>query len=267
VFPVFHENLFLSQRLKAAPGAHVLDIGFGSGIFSIKAALKGACRVYGTDINPKAQEYAIRNSIINGVEDKVHFYVGDTYEPLRDQSVPRFDLICTNPPFLPIPEGIPYYLHSNGGPHGTTVISKILRGVRDNILPQGCFQMVTMSLGDAGSETLVGKLLQDTFVGQSVAISVTQLKDPLPLSAYISNLRDRVIAGNFLDEHAFDQKMQPWETDCTTQGMTHLHYLFVEMHFGRSSSYRFGRDDSGVEDVRQTIRDDYGFPGGIQWDD
>jgi len=57
-----------SSRKKGDPVTSVLDVGTGSGILGIAAALLGARRVLGLDIDPQAIEVAEENLRRNGVE-------------------------------------------------------------------------------------------------------------------------------------------------------------------------------------------------------
>ncbi len=52
-------------------GAHVLDVGCGSGILSLLALLLGATHVRGLDIDPDAVEVTRENAARNGVGDRV----------------------------------------------------------------------------------------------------------------------------------------------------------------------------------------------------
>lgn len=81
---------FLCERLR--PGLSVLDVGTGSGILAVAAALLGAPRVLAVDIDPDALENAAGNLKINGVADKVELRPGSI-----EQAVGRtFDLVLAN---------------------------------------------------------------------------------------------------------------------------------------------------------------------------
>lgn len=54
-----------------ARGERVLDIGCGSGILSIAAALLGATQVLALDLDPLACDAARENTVVNGVEESV----------------------------------------------------------------------------------------------------------------------------------------------------------------------------------------------------
>jgi ribosomal protein L11 methyltransferase len=65
------------------PGDKVLDIGTGSGILSIAAAMLGASRVVGLDVDQLAVSVARENIRRNGVADRVSIYRGDSLGSLR----------------------------------------------------------------------------------------------------------------------------------------------------------------------------------------
>jgi ribosomal protein L11 methyltransferase len=54
-----------------APGMRVLDVGTGSGILAISAALQGAAEVLALDVDPVAAEVARENVGLNGVNGRV----------------------------------------------------------------------------------------------------------------------------------------------------------------------------------------------------
>lgn len=74
----------------------ILDIGTGSGALALalKAALPDA-QVWATDISAEALALARENAELNGLE--VHFELGSLFADLRGP----FDLIVSNPPYLP----------------------------------------------------------------------------------------------------------------------------------------------------------------------
>lgn len=75
-------------------GRSVLDMGCGTGILAILAALKGgATRIVAIDIDPTATESAIENSNANRVGDEIEILTGDA---LLLASQEKFDLILAN---------------------------------------------------------------------------------------------------------------------------------------------------------------------------
>jgi release factor glutamine methyltransferase len=80
----------------ARPGMRVLDLGTGTGVAAIRAALCGA-RVTAVDLNPEAVRCARINAILNHVDDRVAVRQGDLFVPVAGE---RFDLVVCNPPFF-----------------------------------------------------------------------------------------------------------------------------------------------------------------------
>ncbi len=72
-----------------------LDVGTGSGIGAIYAALLGY-RVVGVDINPDAVRCARINVLLNHLEGRIEIRPGDLFAPVAGE---HFDLVLFNPPF------------------------------------------------------------------------------------------------------------------------------------------------------------------------
>ena len=74
------------------PQDTVLDVGCGSGILAITAALLGANKIIGCDIDEVAVKVAGENAAPNGVQDRIAFHQGD----LTSQVEGSFQIICAN---------------------------------------------------------------------------------------------------------------------------------------------------------------------------
>ena len=70
----------------------MLDIGTGTGILAIAAALLGVDKIIGIDIDPHAVEAAKKNIRLNSVEDKIQIQKGDMTEDLGG----KFSIITAN---------------------------------------------------------------------------------------------------------------------------------------------------------------------------
>jgi putative methylase len=74
----------------------ICDLGCGDGIFAVGAALLGASRVIGLDVQSKALKVSRRNSASLGTDDTTDWVLGDvaSFEVLGP-----IDTVVTNPPF------------------------------------------------------------------------------------------------------------------------------------------------------------------------
>ncbi len=100
-------NLSDQRQSPGAEGLSALDIGTGSGCLAI--ALASHCekvRVTATDISAEALELAQRNAERHSMVERITFLHGDMFgalQPAGRRSVheERFDLIISNPPYIP----------------------------------------------------------------------------------------------------------------------------------------------------------------------
>ncbi|HEV2859505.1 MAG TPA: 50S ribosomal protein L11 methyltransferase [Pyrinomonadaceae bacterium] len=73
-------------------GGSFLDVGTGTGVLAIAAAkLDNRARVEACDTDPLAVEVARENARLNGVADRIHFWVGSVGE-----ATPSADFVCAN---------------------------------------------------------------------------------------------------------------------------------------------------------------------------
>lgn len=76
------------------PGWHMLDVGIGSGILATGAALLGASRVDGVDIEPVAVRSAHENAVRNGVGEIVNVAEGSVGDSAPYSG--EYDLVVAN---------------------------------------------------------------------------------------------------------------------------------------------------------------------------
>lgn len=82
----------------AGPGKKVLDLGCGSGILGIAAAVLGAAPVVAADLDEKAPDVVRDNAKLNGVEAVIDVHVGDVIASgtLRAKLGTGYDLVLAN---------------------------------------------------------------------------------------------------------------------------------------------------------------------------
>ncbi len=125
------------------PGGRVLDLCTGSGIVAVSAALAGAGEVTAVDLSRRAVATAWLNARRNGVA--VRARRGDLYAAVAGL---RFDLIATNPPYLPGAEAPARGAARawEGGPDGRRFLDRIIDGAPAHLAPGGVLLLLHSSV-------------------------------------------------------------------------------------------------------------------------
>jgi len=90
------EILFSALMEGHVDGKNVLDLGCGSGIFTLGSAWLGANKVFGVDIDPDAIETVRQNIIETGVPGEIELYLSDVNDFHPDTT---YNTCIMNPPF------------------------------------------------------------------------------------------------------------------------------------------------------------------------
>lgn len=140
-----YESPYLAKRAIVKKGDTVLDLATGSGIIALFCAEK-AKKVIATDINPKALNYAKFNAILNGLEKKIEFRLGDLFEPVKGE---KFDLIIWNGPTIATPN-LPtkYPIYCFGGADGLGFTGRFINEAASYLSRNGRMQWLDPSLGN-----------------------------------------------------------------------------------------------------------------------
>ncbi|MEW6082570.1 MAG: 50S ribosomal protein L11 methyltransferase [Bacillota bacterium] len=80
---------------EVTPGMRVLDVGTGSGILALAAALKGASQVWGIDRDPVAVRSGRANARLNGLSGRVRITRGELVQWARPDR-PPLDVVVAN---------------------------------------------------------------------------------------------------------------------------------------------------------------------------
>lgn len=114
------------------PLARALDLGCGAGAAALALATRGQV-VIATDINPRAIVFTQINALLNGF-DNIDPRVGDMFAPVAGET---FDLVVSQPPFVPRPEGAAAATFLYGGPRGDELPLRLLRELAPHLAPGG----------------------------------------------------------------------------------------------------------------------------------
>lgn len=136
------------------PAAEVMEIGTGTGVLALRAAVRGA-RVTAVDVSWPAVFAARVNAFRRRLPIRVLH--GDFADRTDGQ---RFDLVLANPPYVPSPQpGLPSHGARrawDAGPAGRAVIDRICAGASALLRPGGVLLLVHSAL--CGPQTTVDQL-------------------------------------------------------------------------------------------------------------
>ena len=101
------DAVFLSDFAKVRAGETALDLGTGNGIIPVLLSAKTEGKKFtGLEIQADTAEMARRSVAWNGLEDRVEIVTGDIREASQIFKPVFFDVITTNPPYMPAEHGI-----------------------------------------------------------------------------------------------------------------------------------------------------------------
>lgn len=127
-------------------GKETLDLGTGSGILGLFAAIQGAI-VTVVDIDELAVRHTANTARSLGV--KVNAVVSDLFTNIDGQ----FDVVLFNPPYLPSTTTLDPAI--DGGRKGVVLVNRFLRGLTGHLKKDGTAFLLLSNLNDPSS--LAGK--------------------------------------------------------------------------------------------------------------
>jgi len=164
------QALGLVRQGMLPPDPRVLDLGTGSGAIAVTLAVHlPAAHVVATDLSAAALAVAAENARRHKVEERIEFRRGDLWAALAEEGAgatgPRFDLIVSNPPYIPTEElrHLPREVQKepaaalDGGPDGLAFYRRLARGLPAFVAPGG---WVLLEVGD-GQAPAVCRLLAE----------------------------------------------------------------------------------------------------------
>jgi len=146
IVPRSHIAHLLHGKLRpwlARPPRRILDLCTGSGCLAILAALAfPRAAVVASDVSPGALAVAARNVQRYRLRKHIRLVRSDLFASLAGE---RFDLIVSNPPYVPAREmrALPAEYRREpamalaGGPDGLSLVAKILAQAKGHLSPEG----------------------------------------------------------------------------------------------------------------------------------
>jgi len=126
------ESVWLTRVLPPSlSGQTVLDVCSGSGIQGLVALTRGARSVVALERELTAVAVSRFNAVLNGFESAFDIRQSDLYSALSGSE--RFDLVLSNPPFMPVIGDVDYPICGSGGVDGMDLLRPILSGLEPHM--------------------------------------------------------------------------------------------------------------------------------------
>ena len=199
------DTYYLANNLYYENHETVLDLCTGSGIQLILGC-KRSCARYGigVDINDKACKIARINVSLNGMDEIINIKNGDLYEPIGSES---FDLIYSNPPFIPVPQAVQYPLCGDGGEFGLDILKPIIIGLSSHLKKNGKALIFGEMLG-TDNEWLISKYvrssnstLQFNLLVLGCTDTLTQIYRTSSIASRLNNLDLNMLKGSWKERY------------------------------------------------------------------
>jgi len=128
-----------SKIVEISPGDVVFDVGTGTGVLAVWAALEPSSRVYAVDPVAEHCELAEQNARLHNVDQKIHIFQGSLFDPLPEGL--KGDVIIGDVSGIADGPGKALGWYSNevptGGGDGTDVIIELLGRAHRYLVPGG----------------------------------------------------------------------------------------------------------------------------------
>ena len=199
----------------------VLDVCSGSGIQGLVCASRGARRVVGLEKSPLAVNLARFNAILNGFEEVVEIRESDLYSALRPEE--RFDFVVSNPPFMPVTEGLDYPICGGGGADGMSVMIPLITELPNHLAEQATGLIYCNAIGDQHRVFLHDRVSAAVKTGRLHVSAFVELKMPIDEyadSALALNLRNTCPE---VDEPRRKVELDTWKTQMKAAGTEYVY--------------------------------------------
>ncbi|MEK6616398.1 MAG: methyltransferase, partial [Bacteroidota bacterium] len=250
------ETPLLAKKANVKEGDIVLDLATGSGMIGIFCTDK-AKKVVVTDINSKAINYAQFNAILNGVEEKMEFRVGDLFAPVKGM---KFDLIIWNGPTVATPKTPKKYpIYSYGGMDGTEFTCKFINEAFKYLRPNGRLQWYDCAAGTnempASMDCLKRKWKNNKIkvIFNSLTNSPVSLEKSFEIYAKY-NIEQPQFKTPLSFMPVTKKEEQKWHEWLKERGYTHFYYAHVEVHPSNKFEFKMNYPKKDIRTDRYLTR-------------
>ncbi|MHA2379509.1 MAG: HemK2/MTQ2 family protein methyltransferase [Candidatus Thorarchaeota archaeon] len=165
VYPPSEDTYLLLDAIELRPGDSFLEIGCGSGLLSVTAAMT-AERVVATDISLEAVVNTQENLIRNSLDHRCSVVQSDLLSAISPDS--KFSVIALNPPYLPGDEHVTDMDYAFvGGVVGVELTERFLQEAPARLQEKGSVYVVASSHADV--DRLGAAMLKNELRVESVA--------------------------------------------------------------------------------------------------
>ena len=147
----------MASHLPYPKGGRLLEVGCGTGVISVTAALSGVDHVVALDIVPDAITNTLRNAARHGVDSQIDARLSDVYSAL--QSSEEFDVIFWNVPWTFVPSSFPMStdLHRAVFDPEYDGQRQLVDGARNHLAPGGRLLIGTADLKNETALDMIAK--------------------------------------------------------------------------------------------------------------
>ncbi len=146
VYPPSEDSYLLLDAIKNLRAGKALEVGCGCGLISMVLALNSV-EVFAIDVSREACVNTLQNSKRNSLRGIIHVINGDMATALRRGL--RFDLIVSNPPYLPVEQSAKEDVSWAAG-RDNFLSKKLLENTLPLLSDRGVMLLVQSSLSDMG---------------------------------------------------------------------------------------------------------------------
>ncbi|NEW09612.1 tRNA1(Val) (adenine(37)-N6)-methyltransferase [Paenibacillus sp. SYP-B3998] len=105
VFSFSLDAILLARFCSVAPKGRMIDLCTGNGVIPLLLTTRTRAKIWGVEIQERVADMAIRNVVLNGLEEQLHMMQGDLRTVVQTLGHGQFDSVTVNPPYLPVPNG------------------------------------------------------------------------------------------------------------------------------------------------------------------